>query len=91
MRWWISGLTLLLLLLQLQLWFGPGGLLTLDRINSEVDAQRVENAQLQERNAALAAEVQDLKTGLDSIEERARSDMGMIKSNETFYQIIKRD
>ena len=58
-------------------------------VQNEVDNAKVEEKKLQERNKALAAEVHDLKQGLEAIEERARNELGMIKKDETFYQIIK--
>jgi cell division protein FtsB len=87
----LCALTILLLLVQYQLWFGHGGRLELGQINKDVEFQRIENSHLRERNASLAAEVADLRDGLEAIEERARTDMGMVKTNERFYQIIKRE
>jgi cell division protein FtsB len=81
----------LLLLLQYPLWFGSGSVIHLWRIEREIAAQKSENERLKERNAALEAEVADLKSGLAAIEEHARSDLGMTKKGETFYQIIERD
>ncbi len=78
----------LLVVLQYPLWFGSGGVLALWRLNREISAQKGDNAALHERNAALEAEVGDLKRGYDAIEERARNELGMVKRNETFYQII---
>ncbi len=78
----------LLVVLQYPLWFGSGGVLALWRLNREIAAQKVDNMGLKERNAALEAEVGDLKRGYDAIEERARTELGMVKKNETFYQII---
>lgn len=84
----LAGVALiLLLLLQGQLWFGQGSLPDLWRLQDAVDAQQDENRRLEERNAALAAEVKDLKSGLEAIEERARSELGMIRDGETFYQV----
>ena len=80
-------LLVLLLLLQGQLWFGQGSLPDLWRLQDAVRAQQDENRQLEERNAVLAAEVKDLKSGLEAIEERARSELGMIREGETFYQV----
>ncbi len=81
-------LLVLLTLLQIRLWYGNGSLpdvWTLEEIKS---AQIEENKKLTERNQSLAAEVTDLKSGMEAVEERARSEMGMIKSGETFYQIV---
>ena len=76
----------LLLLLQYPLWFGSSSVVTLWRLEREVAAQKTENARLRERNAVLEAEVLDLKNGLAAIEERARSELGMVKKGETFFQ-----
>jgi cell division protein FtsB len=78
----------LLVVLQYPLWFGSGGVLALWRLNREIAAQQADNLGLKERNAALAAEVNDLKQGYEAIEERARSELGMVKKGETFYQVI---
>ncbi len=81
-------LVTLLILLQYRLWFGRGNLLEVQRFE-EINQMRIEeNHKLSERNQSLAAEVLDLKQGMEAIEERARSEMGMIKNNESFYQII---
>lgn len=78
----------LLVVLQYPLWFGSGGVLTLWRLNREIATQKIDNAKLKERNAALEAEVNDLKQGYEAIEERARAELGMVKKGETFYQVI---
>ncbi len=78
----------ILLLLQYPLWFGSGGVFTVWQLNREIDAQKKENAQLKERNQALEAQVNDLKQGLEVIEGRARSELGMVKKGEIFYQVI---
>lgn len=85
----IYGLIGLLLLLQYPLWFGNGGVFAVRELKQEIAAQREENARLKERNQTLAAEVVDLKQGLDVVEERARAELGMIKKGETFYQVIE--
>jgi cell division protein FtsB len=77
-----------LVLLQYPLWFGSGGALAYWRLQQGIDAQQEENARLQERNRALQAEVVNLKSGLDAIEERARAELGMVKRDETFYQVV---
>ena len=79
---------LALALLQHRLWFGHGSLPEVSSLAAQKAWQERENAALEERNAALAAEVIDLKEGLAAIEEIARGEMGMIKEGETFYQII---
>lgn len=78
----------LLVLLQFRLWFGDGGINEMVRLNQEIAAQQDENAVLRERNEALEAEVMDLKDGEAAVEERARRELGMIRSDETFYQAI---
>jgi cell division protein FtsB len=82
-------LLLLLAYLQYRLWFGDGSLQEVWELHREVEAQREENLQLRERNAALEAEVRDLQQGLDAIEEHAREDLGMVKEGETFYQLVE--
>ena len=89
MKWLAGILLILLLILQYTLWFGNGGLLRVWQISAMVKEQEVENARLLERNQALEAEVMDLKEGIAAIEERARSDLGMIKRGETFFQVIE--
>jgi cell division protein FtsB len=81
-------LLLLLIALQAKLWLGDGGVLDLWELERQIEAQDRENAELRERNQSLDAEVRDLKEGVDAIEERARSEMGMIREGEIFYQII---
>jgi cell division protein FtsB len=82
-------LLLLLALFQFQLWFGIGNVPSAMRLKTQVDAQAAENAALAKRNAALTAEVNDLKGGQAAIEERARAELGMVKKGETFYQIVQ--
>jgi len=88
MRVLLYSLTALLVLLQYDLWFGEGGMVSLVQLRDSVAAQTQENERLQERNAVLAAEVSDLKQGVAAIEERARSELGMIRRGETYYQVI---
>lgn len=82
-------LLLLLVLFQYQLWFGTGNLRSAWSLQRQVEAQKQENAGLSKRDQALAAEVKDLKQGQAAVEEQARSDLGMIKKGETFYQIVQ--
>jgi cell division protein FtsB len=89
MRWLVWLLVALLLLLQYRLWIGDGSLAEVWDLYQQVQAQQKENRQLRERNQALEAEVKDLKQGLEAIEERAREELGMIKRDETFYQVIE--
>lgn len=79
----------LLVLLQYPLWLGSGGVISVWRLNREIVAQQQENARLRERNSVLEAEVNDLKQGLEAIEGRARAELGMVKKNESFFQIIE--
>jgi cell division protein FtsB len=79
---------ILLILLQYRLWFGNGSLTEVHHLQDQISKVEQENESLKERNLSLAAEVHDLKQGHDAIEERARSEMGMIKYDETFYQIV---
>lgn len=91
MRWrllLIAVLGLLLLVLQHRLWNGTGGQRDVQRLQQQVQQQQHTNTGLQQRNAALAAEVKDLKSGEAAIEERARSELGMIKPGETFYRVV---
>jgi cell division protein FtsB len=88
MKWFALALGLIVLLLQYRLWMSPDGVRELTRLEQAVAAQRAENGQLASRNAQLAAEVRDLKKGVTALEERARSDLGMIAENETFYQVV---
>ena len=78
----------LLLLLQYRLWTGNGSLVEVNLLKDEIEKIKNENDNLKERNLSLTAEVFDLKQGHEAIEEIARSEMGMIKDGETFYQII---
>jgi len=70
------------------LWLGDGGIPEVLELEQEIEAVQTEVNKLQERNKALNAEVMDLKTGIEAIEERARSEMGMIKKDEIYYQVI---
>jgi cell division protein FtsB len=81
-------LLILLVLLQFRLWTGEGSIAEISEFDDKIASQTAENASLQARNEALLQEVADLKTGLDSIEERARSELGMIKKGETFFLIV---
>jgi cell division protein FtsB len=82
-------LVILIVAIQTQLWFGKGGWIKVWDLDRQVEAQRAANQKLRERNAALDAEVRDLKTGYDAIEERARNDLGMIRQDEVFYQVME--
>jgi len=81
-------LTALLIYLQVNLWVGEGSIANVWNLKKEQSRRVEKNQQLMERNATMAAEVKNLKSGLDAIEERARMELGMIKKDETFYLII---
>lgn len=87
LKWLAIVLIALLGLLQYSLWLGEGGLRDLAHIRSRADALADETARLRARNQRLAAEVVDLKNGLDAIEERARSDIGMVRKDEQFFWV----
>ena len=84
-------LVLLLTGLQYKLWIGPGSLPDAWRLQQELTERQAEIQALQERNARLEAEVVDLKAGLEAIEERARSELGMIGEGESFYRVVMTD
>ena len=77
--------------LQYKLWLDDGGIPEVLELEAEIETVQGEVNTLQERNRALNAEVMDLKKGIEAIEERARSEMGMIKKDEIYYQVIDRD
>ncbi|GHD60511.1 cell division protein FtsB [Jeongeupia chitinilytica] len=83
-------LALLIALLQWPLWVGKGSWLRVWQLDNELVAKRAQNERLKERNAALDAEVADLKSGTDAIEERARNELGMIRQDEVFFQVLDR-
>ena len=87
MRVLLVALTVVFVLLQARLWLSNGGLREVWRLEAEVAKQIEDNARLAARNAALEAEVRDLRDGLAAAEERARTELGMIHADETFYQI----
>lgn len=82
-------LTLMLAGLQWRLWVADGGIEHTHRLKIQVDAQREENERLRQRNAALDAEVADLNSGTAAIEARARTTLGMIRQNESFYLVVQ--
>lgn len=88
MRWIKLILAALILLLQYPLWLGKGGWLKVWDLDRQVEAQKQANQKAQTRNAMLDAEVRDLKQGTEAIEERARSELGMVKRDEVFFQIV---
>ena len=82
-------LVALLAWLQYRLWFGAGGHREVVALQQQVQRQARDNTGLKQRNDALAAEVEDLKSGEAAVEERARSELGMIKPGETFYRVVE--
>ena len=87
---WLAGILLLVMLgLQYRLWVGDGSLAEVQALRDEIVAQKAELKQLRTRNQALEAEVEDLREGMDALEERARSELGMIKQGELFLQVIE--
>lgn len=90
MRWPTWVLVVLIALLQYPLWFGKGGWYRVWDMDRQLKAQRDVNQKLEQRNAGLDAEVRDLKSGYDAIEERARYELGLVKDGEVFVQIPQR-
>ncbi|MBV6687278.1 cell division protein FtsB [Xanthomonas euvesicatoria pv. physalidis] len=88
-RWLLLVLAVLLAWLQYRFWFGPGNSGEVMMLEAQVAHQTQDNEGLRQRNQALAAEVKDLKDGEAAIEERARSELGMIKPGETFYRVVE--
>ena len=88
MKWLTLTLAVLVTLIQYPLWVGKGGWLRVWEVDQQIQAQRATNAKLKARNAALDAEVRDLKQGVEAIEERARSELGMVRQDEVFFQVL---
>jgi cell division protein FtsB len=86
LRWLALVFLVLIAALQYPMWLGKGGWLQVRALDGEVREQRTVNAKLKERNDALDADVRDLKTGFDAIEERARSGLGMVRQDEIFFE-----
>ena len=89
MRLLIAALVIVLLALQVRLWSADGGVIEVRALQQKVAQQRAHNSRLQARNRTLAAEVRDLKQGLAAVEARARSELGMVREGETFYQVVE--
>ncbi len=81
-------LVALIVLIQYPLWLGKGSWLRVWEVDRQIASQREKNSALQVRNNIIEAEVRDLKQGLEAIEERARSELGMIKQDEIFFQLL---
>lgn len=88
MRMLTSVLLVFFVLLQYRLWFGKNSVPDYLALENEVTRQQLDNEKLKQRNKLLYADTDDLKSGLDAIEERARNELGMIKEGETFFRII---
>jgi cell division protein FtsB len=86
-RWLALVFVLLIAALQYPMWLGKGGWLQVRELGKSVEMQQAANANLKARNDALDAEVRDLKTGSEAIEERARSELGMVRPDEVFFQV----
>ena len=80
----------LIVAIQFPLWLGKGGWLRVWELDQQVAAQRALNARFEARNAGIAAEVRDLKQGLEAVEERARYELGMVKPDEVFFQVVEK-
>ena len=87
MRWLALALVLLIAALQYPMWLGKGGWLQVREYDRQLASQHEANAKLKTRNEALDADVRDLKTGTEAIEERARAELGMVKHDEVLFQI----
>lgn len=87
MRWLALLFLALVLALQYPMWLGKGGWLNVRELSARLVAQRDRNTELKARNAALDAEVRDLKQGVEAVEERARSELGMVRQDEVFFQL----
>ncbi|MEM1153997.1 MAG: cell division protein FtsB [Pseudomonadota bacterium] len=89
MRWLLVGLVCLLVVLQYRLWLADGSLAELHRLERQIEEQSRINNQLEERNSLLEREVLDLKQGNQGLEQRAREQLGLIREDETFYQLVE--
>ena len=88
MRWLTAALAILLVVIQYPLWVGKGGWFRVAEVEQQVKAQVDVNSKLKARNDALSADVSDLQTGTEAIEERACAELGMVKPDEIFVQVI---
>ena len=88
MKWFIFVLAALVLMLQYRIWLSPDGTREVLQLSEAVRAQTIENKGLVERNRQTAAEVRNLKQDFQALEERARSELGLISANETYYQVV---
>jgi cell division protein FtsB len=90
LRWLALAFVALIVALQYPMWLGKGGWLQVREFDRQITAQKQTNAALKLRNDALDADVRDLKSGFEAIEERARSELGMVKQDEVFFQLQQR-
>jgi cell division protein FtsB len=90
MKWLVTFLVILLLVLQYRLWVGEGSFAEVVSLQRDIEAQQAELERLRARNQALQAEVDSLKNDLEAVEERARSDLGMIREDEVFLQVLEK-
>jgi cell division protein FtsB len=88
MKWLAAALLVVVVGLQYRLWLSGDGVRELARLSEAVESRKADNEELVERNQQMVAEVADLKAGMAAIEERARSELGMIGRNETFFQVV---
>jgi len=91
MRWLLLVLIIFMLILQYRLWVGDGSLAHKYELQNDVIAQQKKNDALKKKNSALADEVKNLTGNIETVEERARRDLGMIKDGETFYMVIEKE
>nr|WP_136250537.1 cell division protein FtsB [Ningiella ruwaisensis] len=89
---WIAVILITLLIgLQVRLWFGKNSISDYNSMQEQIAQLRQQNANLEQRNALLKADIEDLELGIDSMEERARNELGLIKEGETFYRILPKE
>ena len=89
MKFLLLLLVVMFAMLQYKIWFAPGGVVETLQLKRSIEKLNKKNQALSEKNAILKADVKDLKTGYNAIEERARNELGMIKRNEVFYQVVQ--
>ncbi len=90
-KWLLSGLLVVLVVLQYRLWVGEGSFAHWYNLKAQSEDQKQENDKLQDRNKKTELEIEALRSGLDGVEERAREEMGMIKEGETFFMVVEPD
>ena len=91
MKWLATILLVVFISLQYRIWFGQSSFQKIQQQENKVSQIKLENDELQLRNQKLLAEIKDLRKGVDSVEERARFQLGMIKEDEVFFRLIKKD